>query len=155
MMPRNGTCSICKKSGDIIVKHLPSAGSLCAACNKKRLESGKVNKPYSLKAKTKPSGEATMFEVIWNTRPHVSFITGQQLGTEAKSFFFAHVLPKSTYPEYRLFMENIVLLTYDEHQAWDQRSREDLISNPLWNKMFELELKLKLKYNEEIRKKDL
>jgi len=156
MNPRYGTCSSCEKVGDIIVKSLPSLGSLCFDCNRKRLEAGKVKKSSAIVSKKRPSGEAGMFEVIWNTRPHVSFVSGQQLGTEAKSFFFAHVLPKSTYPEYRLFMNNIVLLSYSEHMDWDQSGRDKLRSDPRWDKMFELEDKLKTQYNnEQIRKKGL
>jgi len=115
----------CRRVGDIIVKSLPSEGSLCSECNEKRLRLGKdVKKSSIIKKKEKPTGESVMFETIWNTRPRVSFITGLPLGMEARSFFFAHVLPKSTYPDYRLLMENVVLLTFDEHQKWDQRSEE-------------------------------
>jgi len=157
MNPRYGTCVRCKRVGDIIVKSLPSEGSLCSECNEKRLRLGKdVKKSSIVKKKEKPTGESVMFETIWNTRPRVSFITGLPLGMEARSFFFAHVLPKSTYPDYRLLMENVVLLTFDEHQKWDQRGRDILRDDPRWSKMFELERKLKEQYhNEKNREKNL
>jgi len=161
MNPRYGVCCRCKSEGDIIVKTLPSEGGLCSICNTKRLKDGKDKKPAAMSRKPsgkseKPTGESVMFETIWNTRSRVSFITGLPLGMEARSFFFAHVLPKSTYPNYRLLMENVVLLTFDEHQSWDQKGRDALRSDPRWNKMFELERKLKEQYhNEEARKKGI
>lgn len=147
---RYGSCCRCTAVGNIIVKTLPSEGSLCSQCNEKRLRLGKEVKRSSIvKKKEKPTGESVMFETIWNTRSRVSFITGLPLGMEARSFFFAHVLPKSTYPDYRLLIENVVLLTFDEHNNWDQRGRGVLRDDPRWNKMFELERKLKEQYNNE------
>jgi hypothetical protein len=98
-------------------------------------------------AKYKPSGEGVLFESIWNTRKHFSFIDGTFLGDEAKAWFFGHVLPKSIAPEMRLFDRNIVLLTQDQHYSWDSMSRELLRSLPEWDKMFKLEESLKKTYN--------
>lgn len=74
--------------------------------------------------KRKPTGEKVLFDAIWNTRPHVSFISGVKLGKEARVGFFAHVLPKSIYNKFRLCDKNIVLLTEAEHALYDQGSEE-------------------------------
>lgn len=53
---------------------------------------------------------------IWNKREHVSEISTQYLGREALSIYFHHILPKESY-DYAIYDEdNIILLTFDEHQ---------------------------------------
>jgi len=56
-----------------------------------------------------------MFITLWQTLPHYSEISGTYLGKEFSSIFFHHILPKSKYPEAMLDVENIVILTMDEH----------------------------------------
>lgn len=145
MNNRKGICNECNKHS-VLVKYLPSTGHLCAKCNSKRLSKNKSHKQEG-KASNRGTGEAVMFECIWNTRKKVSFVSGEPLGAVAFSWYFAHVLPKSTYPQFRLFDKNIVLLTLDEHTAWDQRSRDKLRGDPKWDKMFQLEQELKEMYN--------
>lgn len=55
------------------------------------------------------------FLQIWKDRPHKSEISGLPLGSEPLSTFFHHILPKSKYPEACLDEENIILLTWEEH----------------------------------------
>ena len=57
----------------------------------------------------------TFFLQIWKKRPHKSEISGASLGSEALSTYFHHILPKSKYPEASLDQENIILLTWEEH----------------------------------------
>jgi hypothetical protein len=148
-MHRIGTCSQCGAEEAIIVKRLPSLGELCCDCNRKRLDSNKVSRSAPTRKPTsKPSGEGALFQALWNVRPHKSFITGESLGDEAKTWFFAHVLPKSTYPEMRLYDKNIVFLTLEQHEIWDRTDREEARADIRWDKMFELEEQLK----EEVRK---
>jgi hypothetical protein len=52
---------------------------------------------------------------IWKKRLHKSEISGTYLGSEALSTYFHHILPKSKYPEACLDEENIILLTWEEH----------------------------------------
>ena len=56
-----------------------------------------------------------MFLLIWKKRPHKSEISGTHLGSEALTTYFHHILPKSKYPEACLDEENIILLTWEEH----------------------------------------
>lgn len=140
---RIGCCSVCKQER-LIVKRKPS-GDLCIGCNKKRLSS--VSPPKKTPPKTrKATGEKVLFEVISKTRPHVSFITKRPLSGEPKTWWFAHVLPKSTYPKFRLYDKNIVLLTAEQHRDWDFGGRAELIMDPRWDKMFSLEAELKEEY---------
>lgn len=55
------------------------------------------------------------FLQIWKKRPHKSEVSGDYLGSEALSTYFHHILPKSKYPEACLDEENIILLTWEEH----------------------------------------
>ena len=57
----------------------------------------------------------TFFLQIWKKRPHKSEISGASLGSEALLTYFHHILPKSKYPEACLDEENIILLTWEEH----------------------------------------
>ena len=56
-----------------------------------------------------------MFLRIWKQRPHKSEVSGTSLGSEALSTYFHHILPKEKYPEASLDQENIILLTWEEH----------------------------------------
>lgn len=62
----------------------------------------------------------SIFMDIWMERPHKSEISGRWLGKEALSTFFHHILPKSKYPDATFDKENIILLTFDEHQKVEQ-----------------------------------
>ena len=55
------------------------------------------------------------FLEIWKKRKHYSELSGDYLGSEALSTYFHHILPKSKYPEACLDEENIILLTWEEH----------------------------------------
>lgn len=56
------------------------------------------------------------FLTIWSKRPHYSEVSGEWLGKEPLSIYFHHILPKNKYPEAKFDEENIILLTFDEHQ---------------------------------------
>jgi len=81
-----------------------------------------------------------LFNHIWDTREHVSELSGQPLlpkGHLQWHWQFMHVLPKGRYAHYRLNIENIVLGTVKEHE------------NQETNKRFkELKTKLKAEYYE-------
>lgn len=70
--------------------------------------------------------QSELFEYIWETRPHVSEISGKPLVPKGHMMWhwqLAHVLPKGAYPKYRLNPDNIMLMTWEEHQA--QESYEE------------------------------
>ncbi len=62
------------------------------------------------------------FLQIWKKRPHKSEISGEYLGSEALSTYFHHILPKSKYPKASLDEENIILLTWEEHDQVEMDS---------------------------------
>ena len=100
------------------------------------------------------TGEAILFKEIWDElepEERVSFVTGGNLEDryEMRSFYFAHVLSKKSYPEFRLYKKNIVLLTLKQHKLWDagrHKIKEDPQMMRFWQKMFDLEEELKIEY---------
>ena len=57
-----------------------------------------------------------LFQQIWNERGPYSEVSGKWLGKEPLTIFFHHILPKRNYEDLMLVKENIILLTFDEHQ---------------------------------------
>jgi len=102
------------------------------------------------------TGEALLFKEIWDElepEERVSFVTGGNLEDrhEMRTFYFAHVLGKGAYPEFRLYKKNIVLLTFKQHKLWDTarfKIREDPTMVRFWQKMFDLEKELIEEYYE-------
>jgi hypothetical protein len=98
----------------------------CFKCKpRKPLSSGKglsskMSVISSIKAKNVHNDghnqQKDMFLDIWKKRPHYSEVSGKFLGDEPKSTYFHHVLPKSKYPEFSFDQDNIILLTFAEHQ---------------------------------------
>ena len=117
-------CKTCGKNAD---------SELCFKCKaRKPLSTGKgltSKKPFKPKKKLlayKPKGYEAMYEdilrmrnfflEIWKKRPHKSEVSGEYLGNEPLSTYFHHILPKNKYPEACLDEENIVILSFIEHQ---------------------------------------
>jgi hypothetical protein len=89
-----------------------------------------------------PTALKKIFTFLWETRPHVSFISGQPVRNIPTTF--AHVLPKAKnrFPQFKLLPCNIVFLTPDEHHLWDNQRykiEEDPTLLKKWSKMFKLE----------------
>ena len=59
----------------------------------------------------------TFFLSIWEERPHYSQISGIYLGKVPKTWMFDHLLEKGKYPELAFEKENIILCTFEEHEA--------------------------------------
>ena len=72
----------------------------------------------------KPTGEKVLFDVIWATRPHVCEVSGQII-REANVSCFMHILSKGAYPKFRLFDKNILLVTPEIHNEYDNGDRSD------------------------------
>ena len=97
--------------------------------------------------------EKDIFMEVWAERPHFSFLSNRPIKYFAYSNF-AHVLPKSKYPKYRLRKENIVLLLPEEHYMEHSSSKkviEEYCKKYLcsWEKIVSLREELIAKYNEE------
>ena len=62
--------------------------------------------------------QTELFNYIWETRPHKSELSGFNLlpkGHYQWHWQFLHVLPKGTYPRYKLNPKNIILGLPSEH----------------------------------------
>lgn len=109
-------CKVCGKNAqsEYCFVHKPKKQlqqrGLKPTLSHKRLSVGKS------KSKEKTLEMQNFFLDIWNKRPHKSEISGKYLGKEALSTYFHHILPKSKYPEACLDEENIILLTFPEHE---------------------------------------
>lgn len=113
----------------------------------------KTNDQYRkpIKIKRKATGEKDFFESLWNSdKPKVSALTGLSLSdqNDARAHYFAHILPKGKYPQFRLNPDNIMYLEFEEHRDWDFR-RHKIKDDPKWQHIFRLEAHLKQLYNEQ------
>lgn len=113
---------------------------------------GEKGKTKTKKVFKKKTGEKSIFEHIWETRPHKSFISGQDLDFYVYPYFFnlfAHVLSKNKYPEFRLYDKNIILLTPYEHFLLDQGTEEQRSNyNADWELIYKLKGDLIAEYSE-------
>ncbi len=57
------------------------------------------------------------FLSIWKKKEHKSEVSGEWLGNEALSIFFHHILEKEKYPDIKYEEDNIILLTWEEHDS--------------------------------------
>lgn len=140
--PHIGICACHNKQRMIVVKK-----GYCKQGNEEKKRGSGLKKTIKAPKQRKKTGERELFREIWAERPHISVVSGQVL----KGFHiwcFSHILPKGTYPGYRLKKENIVLKTIMEHYDWTN-NRHKLKDLPEWQSIFELEQKLKEKYNKE------
>lgn len=63
--------------------------------------------------------QTELFNHIWETREHVSELSGEQLlhkGHPQWHWQFLHILPKGSYPAFKLREDNIILGTIKEHE---------------------------------------
>ena len=60
-----------------------------------------------------------LFEYIWESRSHISELTGKPLLNQNHTKWhwqFLHILPKGSYPKYKFNPENIILALPEEHE---------------------------------------
>lgn len=140
----------CKECSDETVK--PVIKGLCQYHY--RLERAKV---YQGRKKIKPrkaTGEMKMFDEIFDERPSYCFITDVFLGTktflkQTRQFhhLFHHVLRKSAYPSFRLYKNNIIMVTKEVHHKIETKAMSDLLKEDFrYERLKELHEKLKQEY---------
>jgi len=93
-----------------------------------------------------------MFKEIWNERPHKSELSGIYLPYFNVSNF-AHLLNKGYYSSERLNKDNIMLLTFEEHNLLDagtiaQREAYAKRMKCDWSVVYDKKEKLKQVYNQ-------
>lgn len=105
------TCKTCGKTceGDYCFSHKPRKPLAKVSSFSHR----KLDKNDDVTRKI--SELRNLFLHIWNKRSHVSEVSGSRLGNEPLTIFFHHILPKEKYPQAALDEDNIILLTFEEH----------------------------------------
>jgi len=113
----------------------------------------------------KNTGQLALFDQIWNTRPHVSELSGGPLdkyyNTPFFIWLFAHVLDKKNYPLFIIEEENIMLMSPEEHRLLDhgdsdhrEAYNEDHKYTANWDLFFQKKGYLKNKYRERLHQLD-
>lgn len=80
------------------------------------------------------------YQELWNERQvggrNYSEISGKYLGKEPLSIYFHHILSKSKYPDLIFLGDNIILVTFEEHQEIENgkefeevKKREEILKN--------------------------
>jgi hypothetical protein len=151
-----GVCKICNDGAE--VRLVSRAKSLCLhhykqdqyakAREKQNLK--RLNKGYaginavSDKQKDLNKADDKFYREIWRERPHVSELSGEELGDKMERFFMSHVLCKKLYPHFRHLKKNIVLMTKHEHVIYEF----SVPVGPKWEKVKKLKEELLQEYNE-------
>lgn len=89
-----------------------------------------------------------LFDYVWQTRKHISELSGKPLLPKTNyqwHWQMLHILPKGTFPHYKLNPDNIILALPDEHdhQEWfdEFNRRKDALRREYYttyyNKKFE------------------
>ena len=103
-----GTCKTCGKKCDkeYCFQHKP----------RKRIATQNLTKNVKKEPVIRKISEMRDFFLqIWKKRLHLSEVSGLPLVGEPLHIYFHHILPKEKYPQAALDEENIILLTWEEH----------------------------------------
>lgn len=114
------------------------------------------NEEVSVPVKEGFKNQTELFNYIWDTRPHVSEISGRELTAEKGSklwyCYCLHILAKGKYGKYKLNPDNILLGHNEEHSLIDAGTEEqrkkykEQYPNTNWNIFYEKQRKLKEEY---------
>ena len=104
---------------------------------------GKARKPLRGR---KPTGEAKLFQEIWEIRPHECVVCGAHI-EEAGPINFSHLLPKGSYRSMRLDPRNIHIKCAACHERWHQHGAAGLRYSFLWRNIIWMYDDLKEEYN--------
>lgn len=66
----------------------------------------------------------SLFQEIWNERPHKCTECGKDLGNDPKPIFFSHIKSRGAHPELKMDKNNIRLLCSACHKFEDFNERE-------------------------------
>jgi len=101
------TCKTCGANceGDYCFRHKPRKAM--ARTRKWTCSNGKCG--------TQIRDMKQFFVEVWGQRKHFSEVSNTWLGNDPLTVFFHHILPKEKYPDAAYDPENIILLTWQEH----------------------------------------
>jgi len=151
--PHYGACSACPRTEVMI----PVKSGMCVYCNYEKKQKSKKaagKKTSTYKYTREATGEGEMFrEIALNTvgdEATTCFVCGIRIAV-VTHHNMAHILAKGKYPAFRLNPDNIKILCYNYqgtgcHSKLDARPRSEIINDPKWQKLFELEAELKEEY---------
>jgi len=152
--PHYGYCKFCQQESQMIAVK----SGHCIQCNykqkqaKKKAAGKKTAKYHYVREAT---GEGEMFrEIALNQLSEEAtrcFVCGIPIAIVTHNNM-SHVLPKGKYPKFRLNPDNIRILCFNIqgdgcHSKLDARPRSEIIDNPDWQELFELETQLKEEYS--------
>lgn len=119
--------------------NMREGGYFCDTCGKncsaKAKRTGFGSQPSTLNTVRKPTGERPLFIALWAKCGGKSEVSGEPLHPPEHHLFHfqgSHLLPKGTYPDYRLDPRNLVMMTPDEHEHWHRTPRGLLLADPKW-----------------------
>ena len=125
-------------------------GYLCSKCGEdcttKTERTGFGSKPSTLSKVRKVTGERELFVGLWAKCGGKSEVSGEKLPDPASPLFHycgSHLLPKGTYPDYRLDPRNVVMMTPQEHERWHAEPKGLLMVDDRWKPIVERYLALK------------
>jgi hypothetical protein len=103
-------------------------------------------KAWAKYRKRKTTGEAELFQRIYDQRGGICCITGEHLEYDVNCFM--HVLSKGAFRSYRLFEWNILLVKRRIHHLYDNEGRDKLLAEfPGAIIIYELKDELKKRYS--------
>lgn len=130
------TSTCCKAKAKM---NLRDAGWFCTACGEpcsaKSERGGFGAKGSTLCSVRKVSGQRELFVQGWAKCGGRSEVSGEKLlPPEHPQFHFqgSHLLPKGSYPDYKLDPRNIVMMTMEEHETWHREPKGLLLADPKW-----------------------
>lgn len=158
--PKRGICTGtfkhegCGDEGIIMT----NSRKLCQKCESNRKPKKAIRQVSVKKRDRIDSGESEwpFFLALWATRPHRCTVCKEPLGDEPKPEYFSHILPKSSFPAYRLFDGNIVLKCRKCHHEYGTVAPSILLEEDYqkWYKIFEMKEYLIEKYYQRERFED-
>lgn len=104
-------------------------------CDVKSERSGFGSRLSTLSKVRKPTGERALFVELWAKAGGKSEVSGAKLYPPEHALFVhqgSHLLPKGTYPDYRLDPRNVVMITPEEHETWHREPKGVLLADPRW-----------------------
>lgn len=118
----------------------------CFLCDFK-LKDPEPEKVYVIPKKSKKQKKITeadlkLYWEIWEEREHFCEVSRNYLGEEFNIVFFSHILTKASYPRFRHYKKNILLMSFKTHQEWEFGDRKD----QKWNPVRDLEEELIIEY---------
>lgn len=151
--PHYGTCVNCNKDEVMIAVK----DGFCVYCNHQRKQAKKKaagKKTGKYQYVRNATGEGEMFrEIALNQlpdEPTTCFVCKKLIPVVTHNNM-AHILAKGKYPKFRLNPDNIRILCFNIqgdgcHSKLDARPRSEIINDPDWQELFELEEQLKKEY---------